>query len=74
MCRHHRLLLFVGKSCRVLSYQKIEVEKPFKLRRVLLLQGYAVGWVLVISVSLFLSSGVQSQVPLFKCFEALGQE
>lgn len=74
MCKHHRLLLFVGKSCKVLSYWRIEVEKPFELSRVLLLQGDAAGSVHNVSVSRFLSCGVQTQVLLIKCFETLGEE
>lgn len=74
MCRRHRPLLIVGESCRVLSYQKIEAEKPFKLRKVALLQGHDIGWILVISVSQLLSNEVQSQVLLLKCFDTLGKE
>lgn len=37
--KHHRLLLFIGKSCRVLSSRRIEAEKPFKLSQVLVLRG-----------------------------------
>lgn len=50
------------------------MEKPFELSRVLLLQGDAAGSDHNVSVSRFLSCGVQTQVLLIKSFETLGEE